>query len=96
MTTSLKHGTLDWQDVHCFSALAHHRTLDATARALQSTPEAVERRLARLEATLGYELFRRAAGGFHLNAPGAAALAEAAQMEMAACSLLQKRPAGVS
>jgi DNA-binding transcriptional LysR family regulator len=55
----------------------------------------VKRRLEHLERTLGYALFARGPGRYRLNAAGAAALAEAAQMEMAACSLLQKRPAGV-
>jgi DNA-binding transcriptional LysR family regulator len=89
-------AALDWEDVHFFAALARHRTLPATARALQVGTEVVERRLARLEALLGYALFTQGSRGFELNAAGAAALAEAAQMEMAACSLLQKHPAAVT
>jgi molybdenum-dependent DNA-binding transcriptional regulator ModE len=83
---------LDWEDVRFFAALARHRTLLATARALKVTCESVERRLTSLESVLGYPLFQRSGGEFTLNAAGAAALAEAAQMEMAACSLLQKVP----
>lgn len=86
---------LDWEDVRYFAALARHRTPRATARALDSKPATVERRLNNLEAALGQTLFSRNASGFRLNAAGAAALAEAAQMEMAACSLLQKRAAAV-
>ena len=93
MTYKHRTGPLDWEDVRCFAALARHRTLLATSRALNVNPEAVERRLASLEATLGYPLFTRAGREFAINAAGAAALAEAAQMEMAACSLLQKLPA---
>jgi len=85
-------AVLDWEDVRFFAALARHRTLLATARALRVTCDAVERRLASLESVLGYPLFRRSGTEFALNAAGAAALAEAAQMEMAACSLLQKVP----
>ena len=89
-------AALDWEDVHFFAALARHRTLPATARALKVNTETVERRLASLEALLGYALFTHTGREFELNAAGAAALAEAAQMEMAACSLLQKQPAAVT
>ena len=96
MTDKQRLAALDWQDVHFFAALARHRTLAATARALQVTAATVESRLARLEALLGYELFTKGSRGFELNAAGAAALGEAGQMEMAACSLLQKHPAAVT
>ncbi len=85
-------SVLDWEDVRCFAALARHRTLLATARALKVSCESVERRLLSLESALGYPLFVRSGAEFTLNAAGAAALGEAAQMEMAACSLLQKVP----
>lgn len=88
-------AALDWEDIRFFAALARHRTLTATAQFLGTTTVRVERRLAHLERTLGYALFARGSGSYRLNAAGAAALAEAAQMEMAACSLLQKRPVGV-
>ena len=90
---SPKYNQLDWEDIRFFTALARHRTLTATARALDTQPSAVERRLNHLESILGYPLFRRAADAFTLNSAGLATLAEAAQMEMAACSILQKRPA---
>jgi DNA-binding transcriptional LysR family regulator len=84
-----KKGTalLDWEDVRFFTALARHGTLAAAARALKATHATVSRRLASLEATLGHSLFTRNARGYALNAAGASALAEAAQMEMAACAL---------
>jgi DNA-binding transcriptional LysR family regulator len=85
--------SLDWEDVRFFAALARHHTPAATALSLGSTPDAVLRRLEHLEAALGYALFKRGGSRYRLNAAGAAAMAEAAQMEMAACSLLQKRPA---
>jgi len=87
-------SVLDWEDVRFFAALARHRTLLGTARALKVTSESVERRLLSLESALGYPLFVRSGTEFTLNAAGAAALAEAAQMEMAACSLMQKVPIG--
>jgi len=95
MTNNLRLASLDWEDVRAFTALARLRTPAATAQALQSSPAAVVRRLDRLESTLGYPLFTRGANRFVLNRDGAAALTDAAQMEMAACSLVQKRPAGV-
>ena len=87
-----KKGTalLDWEDVRCFAALARHTSLAATARALEVTHATVSGRLANLEATLGLALFTRSANGFALNAAGAAALAEVAQMEMAACALMSR------
>jgi len=93
---SPKYNQLDWEDIRFFTALARHRTLIATARALDTKPSAVERRLNHLESILGYPLFRRAREGFTLNSAGSATLAEAAQMEMAACSILQKRPASLA
>ena len=79
--------TLDWEDVRFFAALARHGSLTATARNLEVTHEAVSRRVARLESVLGTPLFARKGRGYALTATGLSALAEAAQMEMAACAL---------
>jgi DNA-binding transcriptional LysR family regulator len=81
-------ATLDWEDVRFFTVLARQRTLAASARDLGVSRAQVSRRLNNLEATLGVRLFTRRARGFSLNGEGAMTLAEAAQMEMAACSLL--------
>ena len=89
--TDKKHTAVDWEDVRFFTALARHGTLAATARTLKVTHATVARRLASFETALGRPLFTRGANGFALNAAGAAALAEAAQMEMAACALADKR-----
>ena len=90
--TDRKHtASIDWEDVRFFTALARHGTLAATARSLKVTHATVARRLASLESSIGRPLFTRGAEGFALNAAGAAALAEAAQMEMAACALSEKR-----
>ena len=91
MTDKKRTASLDWEDVRFFTALARHSTLAATARALGVTHTTVSRRLANLEATLGHSLFTRSAQDFVLNAAGASALAEAAQMEMAACALTEMR-----
>jgi len=89
MTDKRRTAGLDWEDVRFFSALARHGTLAATARDLNEPRATVARRLANLEATLGQSLFKRRANNFSLNAAGAGALAEAAQMEMAACALME-------
>lgn len=86
---------LDWEDVRYFAALARHGSLLGAARRLGCTTDLVARRLENLERTLGYAVFTRSAGALVLNQAGAAALGEAAQMEMAANSLLQKHPADV-
>lgn len=96
MTDKQRITALDWEDVRFFHALARHRTLLATARALKVSCDTVERRVCSLETVLGYPLFIRSGTEYALNSAGAAALAEAAQMEMAACSLLQKHPAAVT
>jgi DNA-binding transcriptional LysR family regulator len=91
MTNTGQIPSLDWEDVRFFIAIARHGTLLGAARKLRVPPEAVVRRLESLETALGFALFTRNANAFTLNAAGAAAMAEAAQMEMAACSLTQKR-----
>jgi DNA-binding transcriptional LysR family regulator len=96
MTDKKRSASLDWEDVRFFAALARQRTLAATARDLKVTHATVARRLANLEGTLGQPLFTRSGNGFSLNSAGATALAEAAQMEMAACALMEKREAASS
>jgi len=91
MTDKKRTASLDWEDVRFFAALARHGTLAGTARGLKVTHATVARRLANLESTLGQSLFSRNASGFSLNSTGATALAEAAQMEMAACALMERR-----
>jgi DNA-binding transcriptional LysR family regulator len=87
MAVHKRSAELDWEDVRCFAALARHGTLAATARILKVTHATVARRLANLESTLGHPLFARNRAGYRLNAEGAAALGEAAQMELAAGAL---------
>jgi DNA-binding transcriptional LysR family regulator len=84
---------LDWEDVRCFAALARHGALATTARNLRVTQATVARRLANLESTLGRPLFARHRARYQLNAAGAAALGEAAQMELAAGALHSSRVA---
>lgn len=87
MAVQKRTAGLDWEDVRFFAALARHGTLAATARTLKVTHATVARRLANLETTLGQPLFARHRTGLRLNAAGASALGEAAQMELAAGAL---------
>lgn len=84
-----KRNALDWEDVRCFAALARHGAVASTARALEVPNATVRRRLARFEAKFGVPLFVARKKGLALTSTGVVALAEAAQMEMAACSLAQ-------
>lgn len=96
MAVQKRPAGLDWEDVRFFAALARHGTLAATARTLRVTHATVARRLASLESTLGHPLFARHRAGYRLNAAGAAALGEAAQMELAAGALHAARDSGAS
>jgi DNA-binding transcriptional LysR family regulator len=93
MAVQKRTADLDWEDVRYFAALARHGTLAATARTLKVTHATVARRLSNLETTLGQPLFSRHREGYRLNAAGAAALGEAAQMELAAGALGAARDA---
>jgi DNA-binding transcriptional LysR family regulator len=85
---------LDWEDVRYFVALARHRTLSATARALRVNHATVARRIASLEALLGRTLFDRRAKGYLLTAEGREVLGEANAMDEAALSVLRRRDVG--
>src|SRR4051812_27033878 len=87
MSVQRRRTELDWEDVRFFATLARRHTLAATARHLKVTHATVARRLANLEGTLGHPLFARDRERYRLNAAGAAALGEAAQMELAAGAL---------
>lgn len=84
-------SALDWEDIRIFAALARHRTLARTGHALKLRSADVARRISNLERTLGRTLFSRISGRYRLSADGVCALAEAAQMEMAACALAEGR-----
>jgi DNA-binding transcriptional LysR family regulator len=76
--------TLDWEDVRFFVALARHRTLSATARALGVNHATVARRVTGLETGLGTALFERRADGYALTQAGQNLLAPAHAMEASA------------
>ncbi|ANL33336.1 LysR family transcriptional regulator [Rhizobium phaseoli] len=82
-----KRTGLDWEDLRFFAALARHRSLSATARALKFNHATVARRIAALEQNLGVNLFERRADGYALSRQGSAILAETGVMEAAAAAI---------
>jgi DNA-binding transcriptional LysR family regulator len=89
-----KRTDLDWEDVRYFVALARHRTLSATARALRVNHATVARRIASLETLLGRPLFDRRARGYAPTAEGKALVKNANAMNEAALSILRRLDAG--
>jgi DNA-binding transcriptional LysR family regulator len=89
-----KRTDLDWEDVRYFVALARHRTLSATARALRVNHATVARRIASLETLLGHPIFDRRARGYALTAEGKALVNHANAMNEAALSILRRLDAG--
>jgi DNA-binding transcriptional LysR family regulator len=87
MTDKNRTDDLDWEDIRYFVALARHRSLSASARALRVNHATVSRRLAKLEALLGRLLFERRAEGYVLTADGRAVLDEANAMDRAAAAV---------
>lgn len=75
-------------------ALARHRSLSATARALGVNHATVARRVAALEGALGRVLFDRRADGYALTADGQAVVEAAAPMEAAALAVLGRLDQG--
>lgn len=88
MTDKKRTGNLDWEDVRYFVALARHRSLSATARALHVNHATVSRRVASLESMLGCAMFDRGLGGYVLTHDGKAVLDQAIAMEEAALAVL--------
>ncbi|WP_087002623.1 LysR family transcriptional regulator [Rhizobium sullae] len=85
--TEQKRTDVDWEDLRFFAALARHRSLSATARALKVNHATVARRIAALESVLGFALFERRADGYQLSRHGTAILSEAGAMEIAASAI---------
>lgn len=82
---------LDWDDVRVFLAVARTGSLSAAARTLAVNHTTIARRLAGLERDLGGRpLLERTADGYRLTSSGAAAMAEAERMEVAADGFRQK------
>jgi DNA-binding transcriptional LysR family regulator len=69
-----------WDDMQLFLCLAETRSMSRAAAQLRVRQPTISRRLASLEATLGYTLFRRSAAGVTLTAGGESLLGPAQKM----------------
>jgi DNA-binding transcriptional LysR family regulator len=94
-------NNLPWEDLRVFLAVAETRGMSAAARRLRVGQPTVSRRLAALEAELGYALFRRSVAGVTLTAAGERLVAPARKMAEWAAEVdraaraQEQRPRGV-
>ena len=74
----------NWDDLRVFLAVARHQGLTGAGRDLRLDPATMGRRVARLEASLGAQLFRKSPRGYTMTEAGARLFdrAEAAEMAM--------------
>ncbi|HTZ34705.1 MAG TPA: LysR family transcriptional regulator [Stellaceae bacterium] len=87
-------GSMDWDDVRVFLAVARHGSLRAAGRALSLSQPTIGRRLAAFEATFGGPtLFDRLPEGLRLNAAGEQLVPAAESVERAALMLERRRAA---
>ena len=87
-------GSMDWDDVRVFLAVARHGSLRAAGRALGLSQPTIGRRLAAFEATFGGPtLFDRLPEGLRLNAAGEQLIPAAESVERAALMLERRRAA---
>ena len=90
-------GTMDWDDVRVFLAVARHGSLRAAGRALGLSQPTIARRLTQFEATFrGSILFERLSGGARLNAAGTQLVPAAESVEQAMLTLERRRAAASS
>ncbi len=82
---------LDWEDLRLFLAVARAGTLSGAARKIRVSQPTLGRRVRRLEAACGQDLFQRRPDGFSLTAAGSALLADAEAMDEAAARLALRR-----
>src|SRR6266478_3854856 len=87
-------GSMDWDDVRVFLAVARRGSMRAAGRALGLSQPTIARRLAAFEATFGGPtLFDRLPEGLRLNAAGERLLPAAESVEEAALALERRRAA---
>jgi DNA-binding transcriptional LysR family regulator len=87
-------GTMDWDDVRVFLAVARHGSLRAAGRALRLSQPTIGRRLTAFEATFGGPtLFDRLPEGLRLNVAGEQLISAAESVERAALMLERRRAA---
>src|SRR5471030_487151 len=87
-------GTMDWDDVRVFLAVAREGSMRAAGRALGLSQPTIARRLAAFEATFGgTTLFDRLPEGLRLNAAGEQLVPAAETVEEAMLTLERQRAA---
>jgi len=87
-------GSMDWDDVRVFLAVARHGSLRAAGRALGLSQPTIGRRLTSFETTFGGPtLFDRLPEGLRLNAAGEQLVPAAESVERAALMLERRRAA---
>jgi len=87
-------GTMDWDDVRVFLAVAREGSMRAAGRALGLSQPTIARRLAAFEAASGGQtLFDRLPEGLHLNAAGEQLVPAAESVEDAMLTLERRRAA---
>ncbi|MDE2182062.1 MAG: LysR family transcriptional regulator [Alphaproteobacteria bacterium] len=84
-------GFIDWDGAHLFLELVRNRSFRATAEHIELSFNAVRRRIAAFERSLGVTLITRHNDGIRLTAEGETILAAVQQMEQAAFALVQAR-----
>jgi DNA-binding transcriptional LysR family regulator len=75
---------LDWNDLRYFLAVAREGSTLAAGRALRVSQTTVARRIAALEAALGFPVFEKRQAGYALTPAGEQLVERARQVEMAA------------
>src|SRR5580704_1920237 len=87
-------GSMDWDDVRVFLAVAREGSMRAAGRALGLSQPTIARRLAAFEASFGgSRLFDRLPDGLRLNAAGEQLVPAAEQIEDAMLTLERRRAA---
>lgn len=74
---------MDWEAIKTFTAVAHHGTARAAAKALGVHHASIGRRLSRLESSLGAHLLERTPDGFVVTSAGERLLAAAGHFQEA-------------
>ena len=88
------HGTMDWDDVRVFLAVAREGSMRAAGRELGLSQPTIARRLAAFETSSGGQtLFDRLPEGLRLNAAGEQLVAAAENVEDAVLTLERRRAA---
>jgi DNA-binding transcriptional LysR family regulator len=77
----MQKGTIKWDDLRVFLAVARRGRLQAAGRALGLDPTTAGRRIAALEAALGAKLFDRSPEGYALTEAGRGLVEHAQAME---------------